>query len=710
MIRFINMIRACLLISVMLICVNLFGIEFYVSPDGQANNTGTIDRPFKSLKQAVLLLQPGDVCYIREGVYREQLAPFFSGLPNEPITIQAYEDEKVIVSGMMPLSNWEVHEGEIYKTTVKMFLNDRNMVLFDGEVMDLARWPNNADGNPFTIDALWRQSGTDDWLSHRDIPAFDWTNGVLWFLGTSRWTSWRRPITQWSPGNKRVYFDLPGGWEGSQHSPAREGEFYLMNIYEALDAPGEWYFDGLSDLLYFQAPGNVDPNTAAVEYRLLDTVINLKDRFYIHIKGVNVIGGGIDMENAQGCVVEDVRIKYGNHSIASTSAAFVSDASIKVSGRNNIIRDCHVEQGASYGIHMTGARNRIENCLVHDFDWLGGYSCPIYIAGTANTVTRTTAFNGGRDCIRMGGQGHEFSFNDISNSNLINDDCGLLYTCCHDGDGTTIHHNWFHDAESRDTHYKAAGVYLDNDTQTYNVHHNVIWNLEWSAVQINWHGWYLNIFNNTLWNVDHSMAAWHKEGTYFKDVLVYNNLSNNDEWDGTDYQKNMVLDSSPFVSLESGDFQLRYGTQPIDYGIRISPYTDGFVGGAPDVGAYEFGGESWTAGIDWVPADFDWTSGEEKKNTQIFTGQGLRTYPNPFRGEVRIDYFVPDEGLVTIQIHNILGQKVAKLVKKEPMESGDQEIIWDGKDDVGHSLPSGVYLCEITIANKSQTKKMMLLR
>ena len=44
------------------------------------------------------------------------------------------------------------------------------------------------------------------------------------------------------------------------------------------------------------------------------------------------------------------------------------------------------------------------------------------------------------------------------------------------------------------------------------------------------------------------------------------------------------------------------------------------------------------------------------------------------------------------------------------MESGDQEIIWDGKDDVGHSLPSGVYLCEITIANKSQTKKMMLLR
>jgi hypothetical protein len=703
-------LKKIIVLTLLVICIDSYGVEFFVSPNGQVNSPGTIDRPFKYLKQAALLLQPGDVCYIREGIYREQLAPFRNGLSGEPIVYQAYEDEKVIISGMMPVSDWEEHEGDIYKASVRMSLKDRNMILFNGELMDLARWPNNTDHDPFTIDALWRQSGTDEWLSHMDIPSADWTGGVLWFLGTSRWTSWRRPITQWSPANKRLFFELPSGWEGSQHSPAREGEFYLMNIYEALDAPGEWYFDDVSDQLYFQAPGNKHPNTATVEYRMFDTAINLKDRSYIHIKDVNVIGAGINMENAQGCVMENVRIRYGNHTIASSSAAFVGDASIKVSGRNNVIRDCHINQGASYGIHITGTRNRIENCLVHDFDWLGGYSCPIYIAGTANTVTRCTAFNGGRDCIRMGGQGHDFSYNDISFSNLINDDCGLLYTCCHDGDGTTIHHNWFHDAESRDTHYKAAGVYLDNDTQTYNVHHNVIWNLEWSAVQINWHGWYLNIFNNTIWNVDHSMAAWHKEGTYFKDVLVYNNLSNNNEWDGIDYQKNLVLDTSPFVSLQSGDFQLRSGTDAIDYGIRISPYTDGFVGNAPDVGAYEYGGETWTAGIDWEPVAFSWSFESETENESDSSFEGLFAYPNPFRGEVRINYSVSETVTVSIKLHNILGQKVKTLINNVLTKPGNHDVLWDGTDHTGRLLADGMYFYTFEMPGKKETKKITLLQ
>ena len=93
------------------------------------------------------------------------------------------------------------------------------------------------------------------------------------------------------------------------------------------------------------------------------------------------------------------------------------------------------------------------------------------------------------------------AYNDISQSNLIADDCGLLYTI---GAGLNmkIHHNWFHDTKGRGTLKKAAGIYLDNSAADVSVHHNAIWNITtWPAIQINWSGTNIDINHNTMWNV-----------------------------------------------------------------------------------------------------------------------------------------------------------------------------------------------------------------
>ena len=54
---------------------------------------------------------------------------------------------------------------------------------------------------------------------------------------------------------------------------------------------------------------------------------------------------------------------------------------------------------------------------------------------------------------------------------------------------------------------------------------NVVWNTQWSGVQINWNGTNIDIFNNSFVNNTDVMGAWHKAGTAFSNVKVWNNLS-----------------------------------------------------------------------------------------------------------------------------------------------------------------------------------------
>ncbi|MEO0733949.1 MAG: carbohydrate-binding protein, partial [Bacteroidota bacterium] len=184
---------------------------------------------------------------------------------------------------------------------------------------------------------------------------------------------------------------------------------------------------------------------------------------------------------------------------------------------------------------------------------------------------------------------------------LISDDCALLYTI---GPGLDmeIHHNWFHDTEGRGSKYKAAGIYLDNDAGNVDVHHNVVHNTEWSSIQINWDAANIDVFNNTFWDGSVAMGAWHKAGTAFSNVRVWNNLVNKNSLEPqSNKQNNLIMaeTANPFVNEGALNFMLKSGQQAINYGRVISGITDGYSGSAPDAGAYEFGNPRWLAGVDW---------------------------------------------------------------------------------------------------------------
>ncbi len=88
-------------------------------------------------------------------------------------------------------------------------------------------------------------------------------------------------------------------------------------------------------------------------------------------------------------------------------------------------------------------------------------------------------------------------------------------------------------------------------------------------------------------------------------------------------------------------------------------------------------------------------------------------YPNPFNPETTISYQLSGGSQVKIDIFDILGRKVRTLVNQK-QEAGYYNILWDGKNDDGNRVASGLYLYNIRAKSKANnfvsTKKMILLK
>jgi hypothetical protein len=83
--------------------------------------------------------------------------------------------------------------------------------------------------------------------------------------------------------------------------------------------------------------------------------------------------------------------------------------------------------------------------------------------------------------------------------------------------------------------------------------------------------------------------------------------------------------------------------------------------------------------------------------------------PNPFNPETQIKYDLPATGQVQLTVFNILGQRVKVLVNGV-QEAGHRSATWDGKDDLGKEVASGIYFYKLQTDNFVKTKKMVLLK
>ena len=683
--------RLPLLVLLLGLSALLPATEYHVAKTGSDANDGSAAAPFLTVAKAASIAVAGDVVVIHEGTYEEMLRPANNGTAAAPIVFRSAGEDRVILTAMQALTGFELDEGDIYKKTVDWDLGQENFVMNGSTAMDLARWPNNDDGDPFTRNHLRNDGGSNGdvernaFLTDSDIPDHDWTGGSILFYGDrpgSGWTTWKAFITSSSPG--RVNFDLlkNQAWIRTFHPPSDRGDYFLEGIKEVLDYENEWWFDETDKTLYVQIPGGGAPEDGAIQMRRRSFTVDLNGRNYIHLENFAVFGGKIEIEGT-GNRLYGMSSFYGSYTRGITRNFHAESRAIDVkwNAADTRIEHCEVGFGAGTGIWDSGTRTTIENNYLHDFDFLGDYDAPLMVRGRDGAqVTKNTIRRGGRDAIQIISKNSRVSYNDVSESNLIADDCALLYTIGLDLN-MEIDHNWFHDAESRGTLEKAAGIYLDNDPGDVDVHHNVVYNTEWSSIQMNWNATNIDIFNNTLWDGSAAFGAWHRAGTRFSNVKIYNTLTNSNELEPQSEKRNNVVlapTATPFLNEAELDFRLEAGSEAIDAGRDIPGITDGFQGSAPDAGAYEDGVERWVAGVDW-----DITRGAASRCYRL-PGEDCSRFPvstgNPRRAARQLSVFPNPTGerlyLKDLQLHDVLsiydatGRQIRSMIRSNTFYDG----------------------------------------
>ncbi|MBT6625382.1 MAG: T9SS type A sorting domain-containing protein, partial [Gemmatimonadetes bacterium] len=86
-----------------------------------------------------------------------------------------------------------------------------------------------------------------------------------------------------------------------------------------------------------------------------------------------------------------------------------------------------------------------------------------------------------------------------------------------------------------------------------------------------------------------------------------------------------------------------------------------------------------------------------------------QNHPNPFNPETMIHFDLPTPGETELSLFNLMGQRVATLVSGS-RDAGSYMLRWDGRDDTGRELASGVYLFRLIAGDQIETRKLTLLR
>ena len=86
-----------------------------------------------------------------------------------------------------------------------------------------------------------------------------------------------------------------------------------------------------------------------------------------------------------------------------------------------------------------------------------------------------------------------------------------------------------------------------------------------------------------------------------------------------------------------------------------------------------------------------------------------QNYPNPFSGDTRINFDLPEDALVNMKVMDILGNTV-KALRKGVVPAGFYTVLWNGVGDDGNLVEPGEYLCSLKVGANYHTMKMVVLR
>jgi uncharacterized protein (TIGR03437 family) len=621
--------------TVLLCGSGAFARNYYVATNGLDSNPGTLDQPFQTIQKAASVMVAGDTAYVRAGSYRETVTPVESGTQMAPIAFQPYNGESVTVSGadLIPASSWTSSSGNIYKAPVSWDLGEgNNQIFLDGKMMVEARWPNTTldvshptvahfssgsyvSGTPLAVGTIADTSlpakpenywtGATIHMSLLNVP-WDQGAGYNWQTGTVVSSTAGQLSFSWT---QNVYPTWPFGPQ--PNVPGPKNPYYLTGKLSELDAAGEWFLDSASSTLYFWTPGGDSPAQHLVEAKHRKFAFDLSGRSLITIQGFNIFAATITSNpQSQYLVLDGLNAEYLSHysllpGADQYLAGIESGSGIILDGNNNVVRNSSIAFSAGNGVTVIGDGQRVFNNVIHDADYTANDASPVAVA-FYNPLSRfliawNTIYNSGSQGIWDGHFGPDpadgrILHNDIYNYGLQVSDLGCTYTYRTGVKGSELAYNWCHDSSA----HLAYGFSFDSAVSNFIVHHNVVWNVP-RSLNLTAGSTNNNVYNNTFAGTEFGLTPLLTPPQTL--LLPGTELKNNiftaaiQVTAGAVLQNNILAGIDPqFVDPTHGNFQLRPTSPAIGAGVAIPPYTDGFTGPAPDIGAYDHHLPPWKAG------------------------------------------------------------------------------------------------------------------
>lgn len=515
-------------------------VDFYVSPNGNDSWSGKIaspnedgtDGPYATInraKEAVRALRAsspnGNIpikVVIRGGNYflSEPLifTPEDSGTAESPVIYSAYSGENPVISGGRLLTGWKKVSNGVWEVRIPEAVKESKylcQLFVNGARRYRTRLPEK--GYYYIADAVdptpkVKGTGFDRFkFSDNDIDG-SWHNlNDVEILPFHIWTNSRIPVGQVDDKEKIVTLAGKTAADTFWSSMPKGNRFLVDNVKEALDKPGEWYFDRKSGVLSYISMRNEDMNSAEVIVPWIEYPVQIKGDIENRRWVSNITFKGLSFMHSNWVLPE------GGYSCGQ--AEFVLRGFITADGA----RDCSIENSTiahtgAHGIEWGSAckRNRVENCELVDLGaggikvGTGGYYTDDDLVTGNTTIRNNVITHGGR--IHSAGEGvlitgspyniianndiHDFYYtgvnvgwswgygpsnahhNTVENNHIYNigqgvlSDMGGIYTLGI-ADGSVLRHNLIHDIMSFG--YGGWGIYLDEGTTHMLVENNVVY-------------------------------------------------------------------------------------------------------------------------------------------------------------------------------------------------------------------------------------------
>ncbi len=357
-----------------------FGQPYCVAPAGNDANPGTLERSFASLRRAqqAVRQKPGSVL-LRGGTYYLPETLVFtaqdSGTKAAPVVYQAYGDERPLLSGGVRLEklDWQPYRDGIFQATVPEDFRTEE-IFVNGERQILARYPN------FDPKAQYFDGFAADAVSpERAARWADPAGGYFHAMHPSLWGDFTWRITG---KDAQGEVTKEGGWQNNRGGAVHQKIRFVENIFEELDAPGEWFLNAQTHTLYFYPPAGLDLARATVEVTRLRSLVEFRGsedkpvRFVI-LRGLTFRhaartvmdtkepllrsdwaiyrGGAVFFEGTEDCSLEDSFLDQ-----VGGNAVFVNHYNRRVA-----VRGCHIAKAGASGVCFVGdpqaARNPLFN-------------------------------------------------------------------------------------------------------------------------------------------------------------------------------------------------------------------------------------------------------------------------------------------------------------------------------------------------------------